>query len=181
MNRTTPLVITSHYRAVVPVACQNYNWLSFHEIHWSGQSGQFFLTLFIKSQSAIRKRCQGSVSRVKQKQQYREWDSAHNHVIMFWIFSVRRMADQMSFSTLNSRKYIHILQLGTTILRVTSNLQMLQMWWTLRLNLDTHPTSNQEEGKVQREKFLRNGENSGCSICMIVDYWEATWLFSRSG
>ena len=100
MNQTTPQVI---YQPVQSSGGSGLTKLKLTEfsgdpLEWSEWSGFFLMLLFIKSQSAIQKRCNAPRldSGVKHKHQHRECDSAHNHTIMLGIYSLRSMADQMS-------------------------------------------------------------------------------------
>ena len=100
LNQTTPQVI---YQPVPSSGTSGLPKLKLTEfsgdlLEWPEWLGLFDVLVHQKQIRDTEKRhyLKTSLTGLKQKQQYREWDSAHNRTIMLGIYSVRSLADQMS-------------------------------------------------------------------------------------
>ena len=99
MNHTTPQVIYQPVPSNVTSGLPKLKLTEFSgdPLEWPEWSGLFDIVVHQKPISDTEKMQYLKTSLTGQaKQQYREWDSAHNHTITLGIYSVRSMADQMS-------------------------------------------------------------------------------------
>ena len=98
----------------------------------------------------------------------------HDHCILLWIDSLR------VYSQCSARKNYKLSLQSSTTNRPNWNVVTYLVKYLTQLGY-TYDLVQKQVYFQKQKNFLLNWENKGCSICKIVDYWEANWYFSESG